>query len=96
MIDQHPLKVGRITRAGILCNCCIQILTAENFQYHAVGEVDRPYEHIVVMDMNKSLLHCMVKAWNLPSEMARRKFNLIKGVRKYNDTYDDACMIDQK
>lgn len=91
--DQQPLKVGKITREGILCNCCIKVLTVENFQYHAVGEVNSPYEHIIIMDMNQSLLHCMIKAWNHPSEVERHNFNLILGVGSYSDTYDDACMI---
>ncbi|KAL8106939.1 increased DNA methylation 1-like [Apium graveolens] len=91
--DQQPLKVGKIMREGILCNCCIKVLTAENFQYHAVGKVNSPYERIIVMDMNQSLLHCMTKAWNHPSEVERHKFNMIVGVGSYSDTYDDACMI---
>ncbi|XP_017230495.1 increased DNA methylation 1 isoform X1 [Daucus carota subsp. sativus] len=87
------LKVGKITKAGIICDCCNQVLSAEKFQYHAAGVVDRPYERIIVPDTNRALICCMFIAWHLPSEIARHKDNLIEGFGNYTDTFDDACMI---
>lgn len=88
-----PLKEGKITRAGILCLCCIQVLTAEHFQAHAGWEIGKPFENIFIMETRSSLLSCMNEAWNQPRELARHKFNTIEGEGGSSDIYDDACMI---
>lgn len=91
--DIIPLKEGRITRAGISCLCCIEVLTAHRFQAHAGREMSNPYDKIFIVETRISLLSCMTEALNQPKELAHHKFNRIEGECGSNDLYDDACMI---
>ncbi|KAK3029837.1 hypothetical protein RJ639_038271 [Escallonia herrerae] len=90
---KEPIKEGTLRRDGILCLCCYEVYTAENFQVHAGGKPHKPYEYIFVVDKRVSSVSCMIEAWNMPEESARRRVNEIETKGSAGDPYDDACMI---
>ncbi|KAK2985170.1 hypothetical protein RJ640_011991 [Escallonia rubra] len=89
----EPIKEGTLRRDGILCFCCYEVYTAENFQVHAGGKPHKSYEYIFVVDKRVSLVSCMIEAWNRPEESERCRVNEIETKGSAGDPYDDACMI---
>ena len=84
---------GRITRCGIFCTCCKDIITVSEFQLHA-GSVDRtmPYNNIVAAHKKLSLMQSQTLAWykgtGNGSILIDYSYNTMN-----EDKSDDACII---
>ncbi|GAB2274209.1 hypothetical protein Dimus_008976 [Dionaea muscipula] len=92
---QRQLGSGAISRDGIICDCCKEILTVSRFQVH-IGEEDvasKPYEKIFVSKTNISLIMCQIEAWNRQPIPSRTGYHHIASPRGVKDQYDDACVI---
>ncbi|KAF5744495.1 hypothetical protein HS088_TW07G00067 [Tripterygium wilfordii] len=61
--DQRPMKVGRITRNGIKCNCCMKVYTLSGFEAHAGSSRHKPSACIFLED-GRSLLDCQLQIKN--------------------------------
>ncbi|XP_027337474.1 uncharacterized protein LOC113851199 [Abrus precatorius] len=57
----RTMAVGKITRDGIKCNCCMKIYSLVGFEHHASGiSTCRPSSSIFLED-GRSLLHCQMQ-----------------------------------
>ncbi|KAK9927708.1 hypothetical protein M0R45_024879 [Rubus argutus] len=54
--SKEPVLEGWIRRDRILCNCCGQVITVWDFEFHAKSSLENPYQQIFVMDNNNTLL----------------------------------------
>lgn len=84
---------GKITRRGIFCTCCKDVITVSDFQLHA-GGVDRamPYNNIVVAHSKLSLVQCQAVAWYKGKEFGSFLIEYLYNT-KNEDKSDDACII---
>ena len=60
--SKEPVLEGWIRRDRILCNCCGQVITVWDFEFHAKSSLENPYQQIFVMNNNKTLLECQMEA----------------------------------
>ncbi|GAV88999.1 PHD domain-containing protein [Cephalotus follicularis] len=91
--DDRVALQGRVTRGGILCNCCGKEMTVDEFEQHAGSDTKRPYSNIFLVNSGDSLLQCQIKAWQSGDEVARRTFNHFEPRDGAIDKNDDACLI---
>ncbi|RZC78554.1 hypothetical protein C5167_002763 [Papaver somniferum] len=88
--DQRITLTGRITRAGIWCNCCRMVLSLSKFEVHAGSNLRRPWTNIRLIS-GKSLMQCHSEAWE--KEKRHRKFGFqVVGIGDA-DPSDDTCGI---
>ncbi|KAI3874517.1 hypothetical protein MKX03_004847 [Papaver bracteatum] len=88
--DQRITLTGRITRAGIWCNCCRMVLSLSKFEVHAGSNLCRPWKNIRLIS-GKSLMQCHSEAWE--KEKRHRKFGFqVVGIGDA-DPSDDTCGI---
>ncbi|KAI3905731.1 hypothetical protein MKW92_048711 [Papaver armeniacum] len=88
--DQRITLTGRITRAGIWCNCCRMVLSLSKFEVHAGSNLRRPWKNIRLIS-GKSLMQCHSEAWE--KEKRHRKFGFqVVGIGDA-DPSDDTCGI---
>ncbi|CAN4103076.1 unnamed protein product [Withania somnifera] len=90
--DDSPLKEGRITRAGIKCNCCQKVYGISNFEMHAGSSYHRPSANIFLAD-GRSLLDCQLQMKEKSSvrNMRKRPRSLKKG--NHLGTNDYVCSM---
>ncbi|KAL3518990.1 hypothetical protein ACH5RR_021579, partial [Cinchona calisaya] len=81
---------GRITREGILCYCCDNVVTDLDFESHAGSTLGQPYNNIF-LESGPSLLQCMRESWS------KQEVNDNIGFQYVNvdaeDPNDDTCNI---
>ncbi|KAJ0700232.1 putative histone acetyltransferase chromatin regulator PHD family [Helianthus annuus] len=82
------MQEGWITKEGIHCVCCSKILTVLKFELHAGSKLRQPYVNIFVQS-GKSLIECMIDAWNKQGELERKGFHAVDMVG--DDPNDDTC-----
>ncbi|GAB4835029.1 hypothetical protein Ancab_033296 [Ancistrocladus abbreviatus] len=88
------VATGRISRGGIICNCCNETFTASRFLHHARGDhVDRAYNKIFVSRMNVPLMICQLQALNEQAKRICGGYHHVQHPRASADTHDDSCII---
>ncbi|KAK4281177.1 hypothetical protein QN277_012701 [Acacia crassicarpa] len=81
---------GRITRDGIHCDCCNEIVTMSEFEAHAGSELSNPLKNIHI-GKGTSLLQCLLDSWNKQDELERKGFHFIDTTSE--DPNDEACGV---
>ncbi|KAG8364871.1 hypothetical protein BUALT_Bualt18G0043500 [Buddleja alternifolia] len=86
--DDAVIKDGLITRDGILCNCCSQVLSISEFKTHAGFSLSRPCVNLF-MESGKPLTLCQLEAWS--AEYKARK--VVPQTHQVDavDQNDDSC-----
>ncbi|KAJ6830271.1 uncharacterized protein M6B38_354830 [Iris pallida] len=88
---KKSLMEGWITREGIRCGCCSNIVTPLEFEAHAGSKMCRPYENIIEEEGGLSLLQCQTNAWEKQAETERKGFWEVDVGE--DDPSDDTCCI---
>ncbi|KAI0496097.1 hypothetical protein KFK09_022404 [Dendrobium nobile] len=81
------VKDGQITKAGILCKCCQNILSVSDFKRHAGFKVQKPSLNLFLKS-GKPYISCQLQAWSAEYKLRRDDLqtNEVEG-----DKNDDAC-----
>jgi hypothetical protein len=82
--DGQVMKKGKVTREGILCDCCKDIFTLSNFEAHAGSKLHRPSANIF-LDNGKSISDCQLEACALQDAKEKKE-----GIM---DVSDDSCGV---
>ncbi|KAL4556448.1 hypothetical protein LXL04_039100 [Taraxacum kok-saghyz] len=85
------LKKGWITREGIQCGCCTEILTVFEFEEHSGSKLCNPFANMFVSESGKSLIQCQIDAWNKQGEMELNGFYTVDV--DGDDPNDDTCGV---
>ncbi|KAF7145916.1 hypothetical protein RHSIM_Rhsim04G0024800 [Rhododendron simsii] len=86
--DDSVVKDGLVTRDGIICKCCNQVLSVSDFKIHAGFRLKRPCLNLV-MESGKPFTLCQLEAWS--AEYKARK-SATRTVQVYaSDENDDRC-----
>lgn len=86
--DDSVVKDGLVTRDGIICKCCNQVLSVSEFKIHAGFRLKRPCLNLV-MESGKPFTLCQLEAWS--AEYKARK-SATRTVQVYaSDENDDRC-----
>ncbi|PIA31775.1 hypothetical protein AQUCO_04900217v1 [Aquilegia coerulea] len=81
---------GQITRDGINCGCCSEIVTISEFQTHAKRKLRQPCHNLYV-ETGLTLFQCQIDAWNKQLESGRNGFHCVD--ISSDDPNDDTCGI---
>ncbi|KAJ6850344.1 uncharacterized protein M6B38_264715 [Iris pallida] len=82
---------GWITRGGIRCGCCSDVITPSEFEAHSGSKLRCPYQNIVVEEGGVSLLQSQMDAWEKQSGPERKGFWEVEFGD--DDLHDDTCSI---
>ncbi|KAJ6819955.1 uncharacterized protein M6B38_398600 [Iris pallida] len=84
------VKEGRISKGGIICKCCNDILCVSRFKFHAGFKVNRPALNLFLTS-GRTYTLCQLQAWSV--EYKRRKHGIpVKEVEEMDEN-DDACAL---
>lgn len=81
---------GFITRGGIWCNCCDNVVPLLKFIAHAGGSIQHPWDNIFFLS-GKTMLVCMKEVWEREKDQRKIGFQTV-GVGD-PDPSDDTCGI---
>ncbi|XP_027362623.1 increased DNA methylation 1-like [Abrus precatorius] len=84
---------GRITRGGILCNCCQEELSVWTFEEHAKSDIKQPYEYIYLSKESTCLQDYLTASWYGATEQKRREAFHFKPKETSTNQTDGACSI---
>ncbi|KAG0496387.1 hypothetical protein HPP92_001078 [Vanilla planifolia] len=84
------IKDGWVTRDGILCKCCNQILSVTEFKAHAGFRQQKPSLNLY-MQSGKSYTLCLLQAWSAEYKARKGRLKVIE-VQEV-DQNDDTCGI---
>ncbi|KAF7141276.1 hypothetical protein RHSIM_Rhsim06G0206400 [Rhododendron simsii] len=86
--DEYVVKDGLVTRDGVLCKCCNNMVSLSEFKSHAGFRLSRPCVNLV-MESGKPFTLCQLEAWSM--EYRARK-NATQAVQVDElDQNDDSC-----
>ncbi|XP_020106414.1 uncharacterized protein LOC109722710 isoform X2 [Ananas comosus] len=81
---------GLVTRVGICCDCCKEVMSLLKFEAHAGSNLQQPWSNIFLMS-GKTLLQCLKEAWD------QKKMESQTGVETVGiddlDPSDDTCGV---
>lgn len=86
--DDVVIKDGLVTRYGISCNCCNNLLSISEFKSHAGFKLDRPCMNLF-MESGKPFTLCQLEAWS--AEYKARKVAPKTDQVDELDQNDDSC-----
>lgn len=84
----NVVKDGFVTRDGIICKCCTELLSVCNFKTHAGFKLNRPCRNLF-MESGKSFILCQLQAWS--TEYKVRKGGIKNVQIDEIDQNDDSC-----
>ncbi|KAD6794498.1 hypothetical protein E3N88_05394 [Mikania micrantha] len=86
--DDLVVKDGLVTRDGILCQCCENILSVSEFKNHAGFSLKSPCLNLF-MESGKSFTLCQLEAWSAEYKVRRGSTRAIE-VEEIDEN-DDSC-----
>ncbi|KAK9085648.1 hypothetical protein Sjap_026059 [Stephania japonica] len=93
--DNTVTKDGWITKGGIQCNCCDEVLSVSEFKVHAGFKLHKPCLNLF-MESGKSFTLCQLEAWSAEYKARKGEYkarkDAIKAVKIDEvDQNDDTC-----
>lgn len=82
------LREGKVTKDGIVCDCCTKVLAVADFDCHSGSSLGLPFQSIC-MDSKTSLLRCLRDSWSKYAESLTLGFNYV--IVDGDDPNDDTC-----
>lgn len=86
--DETVVKDGFVTRDGILCKCCNEVLSISEFKSHAGFRSNRPCLNLI-MESGKPFTLCQLEAWS--AEYKAKKGAPRTVLVEEIDENDDSC-----
>ncbi|KAH9626932.1 hypothetical protein KSS87_014993 [Heliosperma pusillum] len=81
---------GSITRDGIYCSCCKEVISVFEFKKHAGSTHGQPYKNLC-LENGQSLIQCQLDSWNKQDAAILQGFHTVKVDE--DDPNDDTCAI---
>ncbi|XP_050367613.1 increased DNA methylation 1 [Argentina anserina] len=86
--DGSVIKDGLVTRDGIFCKCCSEVLTVSEFKIHSGFRLNRPCLNLF-LESGKAFSLCQLQAWSAEYKSRKRRTQLVRADE--NDENDDSC-----
>lgn len=81
----NKVKEGKLTRYGVLCQCCGETFTMSGFQIHASSELGNPGLNLF-LGSGKPYMMCLFKAWSVEYKGRRERMRIRDGdIDRNND-----------
>ncbi|WCJ32251.1 Acyl-CoA N-acyltransferase with RING/FYVE/PHD-type zinc finger protein [Euphorbia peplus] len=86
--DDSVIKDGLVTKDGIMCRCCSEVLSVSKFKNHAGFKLSRPCLNLY-MESGKPLTLCQLQAWSDEYKLRKRRTLVVRA--DDDDENDDSC-----
>ncbi|PRQ31058.1 putative histone acetyltransferase chromatin regulator PHD family [Rosa chinensis] len=86
--DGSVIKDGLVTRDGIFCKCCSEVLTVSEFKIHGGFRLNRPCLNLF-LESGKAFSLCQLQAWSAEYKSRKRRTQVVRADE--NDENDDSC-----